>query len=558
MAKQTIVDELRECSRSFGAASAERKLALLAKLTRSERLTARELRVLHDTLQFIRAYPDDANVRRAALELATSFRARVGRLADGADTLALFDSGVPGSKIAHPFSYDVLLRMVELFPGCLEVDWQEFENEASLSDSLSVVLAPGEDQGLEDPSLGLEKWSARCKPDSARTSLEFLLALFERAGHAPRVRAQLWDACSVPVLYSLDAIGSGRIEVELPPRRIQFQGADLERERFPLAPEIRKALTVPPPLPRAAARRVLDVALAALCSRALEIYPLTFASDDDVRLVDCGRGIAIALVGVKPERRSALESLHFFLVLKNGAPIAYGPASVLFGCCEMGINLFPEFRGGEIRWIYAQFMRVLHHALGVEYFFLTKYGMGEDNDDAIASGAFWFYRKLGFVPTNAEVETLARSEEERMTREPGYRSDRRMLRRLSHTEAFLDLSNGKRAPLDLGALGVAQSRFIAAEFSGDRRRAETECLKRAARALGIRDLARWPADERRALSSLSPLLLLLPTLQLWNRNEKTTLVRAIRAKAARSKAGATRSFTTHPRFEGELRALSDV
>ena len=96
----------------------------------------------------------------------------------------------------------------------------------------------------------------------------------------------------------------------------------------------------------------------------------------------------------------------------------------------MGINLFPEFRGGEIRHLYAQFMRVLHHHLGVEYFFLTSYGMGEGNEDAIRSGAFWFYRKLGFRAANPEVEALARTEEARMHAAPGYRSDRRMLRRL--------------------------------------------------------------------------------------------------------------------------------
>ena len=79
---------------------------------------------------------------------------------------------------------------------------------------------------------------------------------------------------------------------------------------------------------------------------------------------------------------------------------------------------------------------------------LEKQKIDEVDEDALRTGAFWFYRKLGFKPTNPEIEALARGEERRMAAQPGYRSDRRMLRRLSRTEAFLDLSGGKRRPLD--------------------------------------------------------------------------------------------------------------
>lgn len=547
--------ELRALSRSFGAAAALGKRDLLRGLAASDRGSPRALRELHDALEFVRAYPDDAEVRALALEVAASLRARVQRMPDGALATALFDSGVPGSALAHTFSFDVVIELVRLFPGALEIDWEEWEDDAAFSDSLSIVLAPGEDQGLEEEGLALREWCARVRPAELSTDLEFLLGLFRRAELPPRVRAQLWDACGVPILYRLDRPGTGRIEQTLPCASPHYQASEIERERFPLEPAIREPLPKPKRLARAAARRVLDVALATLAARGLEIYPLTFASDEDVELVDCGRGLAIVLAGVRPERRSALESLHFFLVAKNGVPIAYGPASVLFGTCEMGINLFPEFRGGEIRFVYAQLMRVLHQRLGVEYFFLTRYGMGEQNEDALASGAFWFYRKLGFRPTNPEVETLARAEEARMARDPSHKSDRRMLRRLSHTEAYLDLSNGRCKPLELGALGALQSRFIAAEFAGDRPRAVRVCTRRALRLLSLRGFGRWSERERRALAALAPLLCLLAELPGWRERERAALVRAIRAKAARSEAVAARLFGAHARFARALAAL---
>ncbi|MBI5434063.1 MAG: hypothetical protein HZA52_14620 [Planctomycetes bacterium] len=558
MTPEPSVESLKALARTSGAETAAAKRELVEGLAKRERWKPAELRELHDVLEFVRAYPDDERVLAAARSLAATLRERVGRVRDGAFAVPLFDSGVPGSALGHPFSFDVAVELVRLFPGALEIDWDEWEDDAAFTDALSIVLAPGEDQGLEEEGLGLRAWCARCRPTTLATDLEFLLGLFARAGLEPRVRAQLWDACGVPILYRLDRPGTGRVELELADAPLHFQSTEIERERFPLPPRIREPLERRKPLGRAAARRVLDVALAALSARALEIYPLTFASEDDVELVDCGRGLAIALVGVRPERRSALESLQFFLVVKNRVPIAYGPASVLFGCCELGINLFPEFRGGEIRFVYAQLMRVLHARLGVELFFLTKYGMGEQNDDALASGAFWIYRKLGFVPTSPEVEALARAEEARMTREPGYRSDRRMLKRLSHTEAVLDLSGGRCQPLELGALGALQSRFLAAEFAGDRARASRECTARVARALGARDLAKWPEPERRAFTALAPLLALLAELAHWSARDRAALVRAIRAKAARSEATAARLFDAHPRLGRELAALAST
>jgi len=50
----------------------------------------------------------------------------------------------------------------------------------------------------------------------------------------------------------------------------------------------------------------------------------------------------------------------------------------------------------------------------------------------VDSGAFWFYRKLGFRATDPEVARLVEREESRMRQTPGYRSSRRTLERLAN------------------------------------------------------------------------------------------------------------------------------
>jgi hypothetical protein len=309
-------------------------------------------------------------------------------------------------------------------------------------------------------------------------------------------------------------------------------------------------IRTPLPDPVRGGEELIDVALRALCARELEIYPLIFATPEDARVVECGHGLRLVLIGLECEFRSPLETIAFFLVVKNGAPIAYGPAGVLFGCCEMGINLFPEFRGAEIRTIYAQVMRVLHQLYGVDLFFLTRYGMGEGNPEAIASGAFWFYRKLGFRPTNPDVERLAREEEARMAADPSHRSDRAMLRRLSRTEAWFDLSGGRRRPLPVGRLGVAESRFIGHAFGGDPDAARRECAARVARTLGIPRGTGWGLD------ALAPTLAMVPDLAAWTRAEKAALAAIVRAKSGPAEAGAARLLGAHARLEAALRAIA--
>jgi len=219
----------------------------------------------------------------------------------------------------------------------------------------------------------------------------------------------------------------------------------------------------------------------------------------------------------------------------------------------MGINLFPEFRGGEIRFIYAQFMRSLFHLAGVRYFFLTPYGMGENNDDALRNGAFWFYRKLGFKASNPDVERLAVAEEAVMRRRPGYRSDMKMLRKLSHTSAHLDLSGGKCRPLEFGALGLALSKMIAEKFGGDRRRATAASVWRLRRVLPVRDYGTWKPTEREIMNSLAPLLCLIDDIETWTDGDRRALASIIRAKGARNEYGFMKKAARHSRLgEGLL------
>jgi hypothetical protein len=86
--------------------------------------------------------------------------------------------------------------------------------------------------------------------------------------------------------------------------------------------------------------------------------------------------------------------------------------------------------------------------LGVNVFVVDPYQIGHENAEAIESGAFWFYRKMGFRPVEPEIAALTAREEARMQRTPGYRSGRRTLERLSEGYVIYEGPGAERGAWD--------------------------------------------------------------------------------------------------------------
>jgi hypothetical protein len=541
----SIIEELTSWSRRFGKAAQVHKLELLDNLHQTDIRGAKKLLALHDTLLFMRAYPDSAQVHQSVCLAIEKLRLRLGNKRE-----MLANTGYPGTANSYSYSYGVLQRLTKMVPGTLCIDWEEVDDSSVPNDVLSALALASEQMGLEDQTLLLEEWLQQTTP-AGQTDLEALLSRVEHSGCSLPIQEFLFEACDLPYVYPLTDAGSGRAEVNWPVNKLHVQSRPIDRNKFDLSAFIRKPLGGYQQLNAVQGEAFIQTALKALCCRNLEIFPLIYANPEDVVLTRPYHGLQIALVGVLPEQRSVLESLFFFMVLKNGVPVAYGPAGACLGCCEMGINLFPEFRGGEIRLIYALFMRAMYHLASVRYFFLTPYGMGEDNEDALRSGAFWFYRKLGFLPTNPSVETLARAEEALMQKHAGHRSSRRVLKKLSHTSACLDLSGGKITPLSQGELGVAVSRNVGCRHGHQTNKAEQAAATRLKKTLGA-GFSGWSKQERHGWRRLAPVLNLIEDLKDWKASDKIRLLDLIKAKGSRHERDFQKKLTRYKGLGGAL------
>ncbi len=141
-----------------------------------------------------------------------------------------------------------------------------------------------------------------------------------------------------------------------------------------------------------------------------------------------------------------------------------------------------------------------------------------------------------------------------MQAKPGYRSNVPILRRLSNTEAYLDLSAGRCARFPFGRLGLAVSREIARRFGGNRAVATDRCTRDALRWLGACGKG-WSPLEHRFLRDISIVLAMMPDTSSWTDPERATLARIIKGKASRSEAASGMRMKKHRRFKSGLWTL---
>ncbi len=180
----------------------------------------------------------------------------------------------------------------------------------------------------------------------------------------------------------------------------------ISRSQVSLAAELARRPPQLKKLSRKQGDEVIELIREVMLVRYRELYGTTLGDPRSVVRADVGRGVTIYLWNLPPDRRLPLRAYTAGLTLKNGVPINYIEAIGLCEWMEVGFNTFYTFRGGEAGWIYAQVLRCLCTLMGTTCVSVYPYQLGHDNDEAIESGAFWFYRKLGFRPGRADLREL--------------------------------------------------------------------------------------------------------------------------------------------------------
>jgi len=487
-------------------------------VTRAEALLAR-----HERLCFQRAFPKGAReLRRAEKELG-DFERLAARHKD-----ELRNTGIAGTAYHYPFNHAMARWLRERYGRAVDVDWRAYKRRPwdDVAALLSLVVAWAENEGLDDDDVPSWDWIRTAKgTEDRRTDLAWLLDVLAAQRFAPQLEAHLYESLNLPLRWDLAGCRDAVTRARLPARPF------FSRRLLTGRPDDFRAEVLVPPgalrlLSPERADRVIHAARAALSQREREFHVIVHGHRREVYRVEAGRGLEIYVIGLAPALRLTLESDYGALLVRNGVPIGYGYAVLLFDRADIAINIFPTYRGGESAYVFHRFCAVFHHHFGARKFVMRRYQIGWQNPEGIEAGSFWFYYKLGFRSLSAAVRRRAEEERARLERRGALaRSGPDVLKALARSDMLL--ATDGTAPeafrdVDVKRVGLAVTGAIRRRFGGDRARALAELVQAVARAL------RAPARD--VPERLAPVAALVPDLADWEGAERRALLALLAAK----------------------------
>jgi hypothetical protein len=513
------------------------------------------VRQLHEILCFLRACPDDAALLTLVTGLLEAFPRR-GDLRRFASRLE--SSGIAGTDIVYRFFPAMAEWLAARWPAQLHLDWGDIATAERdrIEIWLEYLAHYAETPALDVLPLSLRAWVARMKGPE-ETDAAFLVRRYAALPAGSRVRQQVFEELDLSMRLRPGA-GTPSRTLAAVRRRVHYQAHPLDTRRPDLRADLDRApLPVTPVSPREG-RRLIDLAREAMITRERDLDAFAYGNPRDVRIVNCGEGLELVSIGMIPERRLLLEAFYGLLTLRNGIPIGYVGLGALFGSAEVAYNVFDTWRGSEAARGYSAVLTTSATLFGTDAFMVTPYQVGDDNEEGIESGAWWFYQKLGFAPRDRGARALMRRELARIRENPRYRSTPATLRRLAKHPMFLWRGRPRediQGILPLENVGLAVMDYLAKRFGSDRELGTRVCRIEAARRLGLRAPPRGNSAERLWWDRWAPLVMCLPGIGRWTSEQRAGLVRLIRAKGGVSEIDYARRFDRHHALRRALRQL---
>lgn len=547
------LNKLRSC---FGKAYPTEKTVLLEELPGLAVRTAADLRSLHQTLCFMRAFPDSRDIYDKAVALLADFPLIVSRLSDVQRT-RLGDSGIAGTDIHYRFSFEVATWLSGHYPGIATIDWQELEDSTRMDELLEQLLEGTELDYFDSGRVSTEEWFGIAVKKGSATDFDWLLSQMGERQRYARFWASLYNAADIPVRCQLAESSLSKSANVMKPKSVFYRKSGMRRKVVNARNEITRPLDRITRVSNSRGKHYIDIAMSSLTVRHRETIHFNYSNPDEVYVADVGTGINIVVTGLQADHRYPLECTMGFLILSNGAPIGYGGTSILFRQANTGINIFDEYRGSEAAWLWVQVMRVFHSLTGCNRFIANAFQFGSENTEALKSGAFWFYYHLGYRPVDQDVRQLARAESRRLRFDKGRRTPTDILKCLAKCDMHLTLPGARTSDwFDedwIETCGLLTTRELAKTDVRSRSASHRKLAGRLASELRIHSMAKWSAQERSWFTRLCPVVAATNPGK-WPAAEQMTLVSLMRAKGGKSELDFARRFGRHQAFFKALKS----
>jgi hypothetical protein len=465
-------------------------------------------------------------------------------------------SGIAGGSVTSNFSYAIVRWLVAKFPAQLSIDWDWFEEEDRFGATMPRFMPLLEDDAMVEAHVPYREWMRAAK--GRERELTWLIERFEMLPLPEKEKANLYDSLKLHVTWRY-GFRSSRTGLRVAsPKPFVHNSPLIARRDVSLQQELSSGKIPVERISQAEGERIIDIARETSAVRYRELHGFTFGDAQRVIKADIGRGTVVYVMGVPAENRLPVRAYHAAMMFKNGIPVGYFEGLSICDRLESGFNLYYTFRDGETAWLYARILHLMRQLLGVKVFSIEPYQIGHENEEGIESGAFWFYRKLGFRPVKPELLSLTEREEARVIKNLRYRTSAATLRKLAAGHMLFELSPEKSARswdnFEVRNIGLAVQQRMARKYEGDSAEIRNQSARIVARALRINPRS-WNEAELAALQNLSLVLASVTDLDGWSSAQKELAARIIRAKGGADETTYLKLMQKHAAFRDVLMKL---
>ena len=535
MAKTTETDFTEKLNRlkslvfQFDQSFDNEKIQLLNELVTFGSFKQQFFQQLHQLMMAMMAYPSSQGL----LDMVSSAMQKLLLLLKQNVSLQnkLIGTGILHTAIECNFSYAKVLYVTQKFHNQISIHSASSNLETQKS-ILKLLLPLVEYSTIFAGEKDFKHRISKFYSSKTQTDLEWLLQLIQQSNLDARTQAIIYNQLGIFIQWKIsDSLSSVSFlrGATLP---IYYHTKPLDK-RTNLQDIIQQKLPTPVKLNDKDKARIIDAAKMTLFYLYRETEPFTNANKDDITLFQLDKGISIALFGSTNDKRYSLESYIGYLVFKNNIPASYGGGWIFGERSQFGINILESFRGGESGLIICELLRVYHQYYGATRFVVKPYQFGLHNPEAIKTGAFWFYYKLGFRPENKELCELSFEEEKQKQINPNYKSAIATLKKYTKSNLALTLSETSYPNYDSEVVSQKITNHINAYFKGDRQKALNVCFKQLKESLGI-ELKKWKSEDIDYAKQLAILFHIQPNSKAWQEKHKKNIQLLIQLKSAKT------------------------
>ena len=304
------------------------------------------VRRYHDELLFTAAYPPTS-------ELADHAEAELQRIAEHVSSVSAStperyeNSGIAGSHVCSTFSLDLNRWLVERFGPSVSL-YAEGIDESTIVDTLDHLLDPVEYEMLHAGRTEWEYWSQTMsgQGDDPHRIHRWIVQMAERLPGSSALREYVFSRFGIQTIWRSPADG-----FSITTGRAPFLARFIHGDELVRSVDLQQRMNASRPraisLSSAEREQLIGLSRGALAHLTRETDPSTYAHVGEVLYYDMGRGMTIALYPMIPDMKMAVQSYVGFMAFKNGVPLAYGGAWLLFGESGFGVNILPPFVEGS-------------------------------------------------------------------------------------------------------------------------------------------------------------------------------------------------------------------